>query len=542
MKKNNLIIIAISLILLLDLSSCSEDVLIEKPLDFFSPENAFVNKEGFDAALVGLYVTARNEMASGDNKYEVIMSECTDVATNAAASVLAVTSVWQVMNPTTNYTEFYWYWAYQMIGRANTIITRAENPDISWDSADDKNEVLAQARFFRGYVYSVLVNLYGGVPIIKEEVTTPRYDYTRETRQKVLEFIVEDLEFASLWLPETTPEDGKIVKATADHYLSETYLGLQEYTKAIESATRVINSGHYKLMTERFGDLSRPGDVYSDLFWTHQINRSSGNLETIWAIQVEYGVTGGIPSDGGNGQLRRWGPAYYSIKDPDNKIGLVLCDSLGRPNGWTTPTNYSRYDIWRSDWDNDMRNSKYNIRRDYYFNTGNYFGQKVEMENGFWKGTNIKVESIDTMRYMYPWFRKIEGFPSGGAASGMSYNEFIKVRLSETYLLRAEAYFLAGESQKAADDINDIRNRANATPVDPEDVDLDYILDERARELIVEERRLRTLIRMGKLVERVKKHNFREADYIQDYHKLWPIPQSVIDANIDAVIEQNPGY
>jgi hypothetical protein len=76
-------------------------------------------------------------------------------------------------------------------------------------------------------------------------------------------------------------------------------------------------------------------------------------------------------------------------------------------------------------------------------------------------------------------------------------------------------------------------------------VNLDYILDERARELYGEECRMMTLRRMGKLVERVRELNNNPLNpglNIQDYHVLFPIPQSQIDLNIDAVIQQNPGY
>ena len=111
------------------------------------------------------------------------------------------------------------------------------------------------------------------------------------------------------------------------------------------------------------------------------------------------------------------------------------------------------------------------------------------------------------------------------------------------------SYLMKGDKQKAADDINVLRNRASATPVDPAKVDIDYILDERARELMCEERRLRTLIRMGKVLERVPKYNFRERDmnsgvsYLKsNKNELWPIPQSAIDANKDTKLEQNPGY
>ena len=73
-------------------------------------------------------------------------------------------------------------------------------------------------------------------------------------------------------------------------------------------------------------------------------------------------------------------------------------------------------------------------------------------------------------------------------------------------------------------------------------VQLDYILDERARELVYEEQRRLTLHRTNTLVERVRKYNELNADDIKDFHNLWPIPFSEIEANKDAILEQNPGY
>jgi hypothetical protein len=90
-----------------------------------------------------------------------------------------------------------------------------------------------------------------------------------------------------------------------------------------------------------------------------------------------------------------------------------------------------------------------------------------------------------------------------------------------------------------------IRNRAQATPVDPANVTIEYLLDERARELYGEEWRHITLRRVGKLYERIKQYNNNPKNpglNIQPYHILWPIPQSQIDLNIDAEMPQNPGY
>ena len=107
------------------------------------------------------------------------------------------------------------------------------------------------------------------------------------------------------------------------------------------------------------------------------------------------------------------------------------------------------------------------------------------------------------------------------------------------------AYVGLGNKAAAAADVNAIRNRAKATPVAAANVDIDYILDERAREVYGEEWRHITLRRVGKLLERVRKYcnnPMYPGCNIQDQNVLFPIPQTVIDLNIDAKMEQNPGY
>ena len=77
--------------------------------------------------------------------------------------------------------------------------------------------------------------------------------------------------------------------------------------------------------------------------------------------------------------------------------------------------------------------------------------------------------------------------------------------------------------------------------VSDDEMTMDYLLDERIRELYGEESRRFTLVRTGKLIERVKKYNPEARDLIQDFHVLWPIPQAVRDANTGE-FPQNPGY
>jgi len=133
-----------------------------------------------------------------------------------------------------------------------------------------------------------------------------------------------------------------------------------------------------------------------------------------------------------------------------------------------------------------------------------------------------------------------------------TFRDMYMFRLAETYLLRAEAYVGKNNKVAAAADINVIRARANAKPAVSSEMDLDYILDERLRELYYEEPRMLTLCRTEKLAERNRKYNYSYTDItgtyecagtsIQDYHNLWPIPYSEIERNTEAVLEQNPGY
>jgi hypothetical protein len=128
-----------------------------------------------------------------------------------------------------------------------------------------------------------------------------------------------------------------------------------------------------------------------------------------------------------------------------------------------------------------------------------------------------------------------------GTAGG-TYTDQYMFRLAETYLLRAEAYVGLNQTAPAAADINKVRARASATPVAAGSVNLDYILDERMRELGVEEKRMLTLMRMGKLYDRVTKHNPFYGEKMEPRFNLWAIPESEIERNRTADLGQNPGY
>ena len=136
------------------------------------------------------------------------------------------------------------------------------------------------------------------------------------------------------------------------------------------------------------------------------------------------------------------------------------------------------------------------------------------------------------------------------------------MRLADAYLLRAEARIMQNNMSGAAEDINVLRDLAfkayreetgNATAgaVTAADMSLDFLLDERIRELVGEENRRYTLCRTGKLAERVQMIMSKYAEatpskaitgFDANKHCLLPIPLSEIQLNKDAELQQNPGY
>lgn len=524
--------------------ACTDDFLKEKPVASLSGENTLTSVNGFESAIANLHFSSRDELAGNDLQRYFFMFTGTDIVTIGQLGEQHFRNYEAYLTPNTVASTLTWNWAYTgLIAQANFIIHFAEKKDLNyiWKNEEQKNAIIAEAKFFRAYGHNILANLYGGIPLADKYFSEPKTDFARSSLQETYRFIADDLEFASKWLPAavTKEKEGRIVKAAADHLLAEVYISLGEYDKAIKSADNVINSGLYQLMNQRFGlNKAKPGDAFSDLFLEGNMNRSSGNLETIWVWQYDEYKLGGSSSVGGNQMIRGWLPFMVQLTDPAGKLGMALnADTLGRGVGICRPTTYFLYDLWKDNWNNDIRNSKYNIKRDFYYNnpSSSYFGKKVEP----------KKTDLDTLQRLYPYVRKVEGRAwQGNITSGRTSKDYIVYRLAETYLLRAEAYLRKGEKGLAADDINVVRKRANAKLVDPANVDIDYILDERARELMSEEPRRRTLMRMGKLVERVKKYNMNSEtrNTISEKHNLYPIPQEAIDANFSNKLEQNPGY
>ncbi|WP_373521337.1 RagB/SusD family nutrient uptake outer membrane protein [Aquiflexum sp.] len=549
-------ILLLVFVLSTQLACVEEDFLNENPLDFFSTGNSFVTFENYQGALIDMYAQVRTFTAD-ENGFSAHMYG-TDIMINARriADGLRWGNYSVSLNPTSGLPLFHWNSMYKLITSANSIIDRLQDNTVL--TANEKQSIDAEARFFRALGYRNLVYIFGGVPLLLNEVTSPRTDFERAAREEVIAQIEADLLIASQNLPSIgAVADGRLSNLAAFHLLTEIYIAQQKWDLAIGAASQVIDDPNTALMTNRFGSMAnQPGDVFYDLFRVGNQNRSSGNREAIWVGQYELDILGGgLSSTGISGRIfeRNHAPAVFTLTDPDGRLGSLGSRSTlnagGRGVSFMRPTAYMEQTIWESDFDNDIRNSRFNYVRDFIYDN----------PNSVWYDSSlVKYPSRNYLAEKWRWYPYITKVTTPGQhpanlianaetllltnGAGSTYTDHYYMRLSETYLLRAEAYLGRGDLANAAADINQVRNRANATPISAGDVTIDYILDERARELCFEETRRLTLTRVGKLVERVRVHNDLNNSNILDHHNLWPIPIREIEANINGNLTQNPGY
>ena len=135
------------------------------------------------------------------------------------------------------------------------------------------------------------------------------------------------------------------------------------------------------------------------------------------------------------------------------------------------------------------------------------------------------------------------------ANAQVGYGDVPMMRFAEMQIIAAETAMHLNLNNKGADFINEMRKRIirpgyeAAMTVSAADMDIDFILDERARELCGEWLRWFDLRRTGKLLERVRAHNPEAAANIQDYHVLRPIPEALLSTITNPEdFPQNPGY
>ncbi|WP_295730501.1 RagB/SusD family nutrient uptake outer membrane protein [uncultured Muribaculum sp.] len=545
---NNIFKFSSIIALAVSATGCS-DFLEEELRSTLSPENTYTSSIGFEAGSAGLYSLARSEYNTWGEKGAFMHNGACAYATQQIATDIVFQSGAKdgslthyanlTMTPSTLFIESYWNWSYSLINSSNELLIYSEK-NTNWSHPGDKALYQAEARFFRAYAYRSLQYLYGDVPWVETIQQPFVLNFTRTPKAEVLANMVKDLEFAAANLPENPDgvKPGKLTKWAALHLLAEVYICQGEYEKARKAAQDVIDSGYFSLMKERFGaEKSKAGDYFHDLFVENNQNRPSGNRESIWVMQFEYKTTGGgTPSD--DWTRREWLPQYHQLGS-----FFKICSEYGgrglaqiAPFKWWIGTKNTNATANQSGpdgifEDTDIRNSEYNFKREWIANQESTKGQRVQITDKYWQDG-----------WLFPAPTKFFFAHDDDLTHTGSYRDRMKFRLAETYLLLAEAYLGLNDAENAAKAVNVVRSRAKASSIDKSKMDMDFLLDERIRELVGEESRRFTLVRTGKYVDRVKKYNDVLRDKVEPYHALWPIPKTIRDANRDVEFPQNLGY
>ncbi len=533
------------------------DNLNENPPHLLTTDRLYASYSGFEAGLNGLYAQVRRERErTPSNSHAMMggmfMSGTDNMTTNHhTGGWVTVSMYWRDHNhPTNEAYEEVFTWLYGIINAANTIIERAENEEVDWSGGgrspqENKNRIVGEARAVRAWAYRHLMYGWGDVPLSLEEArgSTIRTDWTRAPVEEVREQIIADLLFAAEHVPVEPSLPGRISKGAVQHYLAEMYILEGEYETAISWTNEVINNGAYRLVTQRYGvGLNEPGVPFMDMFKEGNSNREEGNTEALWVFQFGQNIIGG----GGSTYRRTHLSRYWNIRIGD-VIPLQLTHERGGLGYARKSATKWALELYEP---GDDRGSEHAIRW--------FFVLKDAEQNAPYPADNLPpgyaygdtlwldwsrdLTQDDRNRFDWPFFRKAEGTDPNNMQADVNHNDQVYLRLAETYLLRAEAQFHLGRTGDAAQSINEVRRRANASDITAADVTLDFILDERSRELFYEEHRRWTLLRTGKFLERVRAYNKNGGDLVTERDLLFPIPQSVVDANLNSPMPNNPGY
>ncbi|WEK35504.1 MAG: RagB/SusD family nutrient uptake outer membrane protein [Candidatus Pseudobacter hemicellulosilyticus] len=582
--------IFLSLLVVTAATGCKKDFLDESVYQL-TTETAYTTPDQIEMAIGYLHNRMQYMMVGQATAQTFLFSGVGLDAFTFVGDPAFITSDWRQLTSSNAHTELWAANLSQMINYANTVIEACDNETIQFNNDAQRNELKAEAVFFRGWAHRGLAGMFGDWAIITSVIKEQKLNFTRLPRVDVWKQCREDFSFAAKYLPVSTTKPGRIVRAAADHFLAEICISLADHTgdkklyeEAINAASRVIDGsdGKYSLMTDRFGKRAAESgkNVYWDLFRAGNLNYQEGNLEAIWVVQYDYakaiaGLGGAPGSQTGNRMLYeqffqpKW---YFNSRTEVNADGakvyvfgegaVKFADNASSENGnnysgyvesgtYCRPTNYMLYDIWVGA-NTDIRNAEVNIQRKITQAGGELWSDVFARMRA--QGNGNKIIAADTIFNTAPRIWKFSSDQHINGDPRLYDADVYMVRMPETYFLRAEAYMKNGNLDLARNDINVVRSRAQAPLIDAGAVTMEYILDERTRELYGEEFRLITLSRLSTkenpvLVNRVKKYGWNFPNLpgesrpnIQSFQWVYPVPQSIINSNSEAAFVQNEGY
>jgi hypothetical protein len=438
-----------------------------------------------------------------------------------------------------------WSSSYSSINTANTAIASIEVSTGLTDAM--KKTRLGENRFLRALYYFNLVRTYGAVQLNLQPTEGVSVQARRTPTDSVYLAIIADLDYAIANLPLKGAQTDyfRATKGAAQTLLSEVYLtraASGDFDKAAALATEVIGSGRYTLNSSFTSLFCLPSTTGGACDYA-----ASQKTDPELIFSVTFTGDNGTDAFGNNLHL-------YWVMWYDNSAyttpALPRSPAYGRPYRRTRPTSHLL----------GLFNRATDSRLDGSFQTA---WLRAPGDTAILLTLANQNETRPSARFgkfglpqqtngLYPTLKKWLDQTRTDANVFPGHRDRHLFRLADVYLMRAEANIRAGRPADAVADLNVIRRRAaiagqnndvnlaayNASPID-------YLLDERERELAGEERRFFTLTRMGSEVflRRVKAYN-TTASAVQAFHMLRPIPQTQIDRTEGGktAFPQNAGY
>ena len=552
------------------MTSCS-DFLDASNKSNVTAKQSFATKEGLNNLVNNAYQHLQNVYAAP--LFTSCFSAGTDMYADARNKMNEALNTYETLTPENTDIKNLYTYLYSGIRAANSVSYYAQTAQVDEKT---KGQLVGEARVLAAYEYYLLVNNFGGVPIMKDFLTTADTGYPKSSAADVYAYIISELEDVIsknvLQASTATKGGGRISQETAKAILAKTYLSAawdlnkQEYfSKAAALADEVIAGRKLTTPFAKLWKADGSGDDNEEFLWDVEYDLATANNTTSGGTEWSgyYCNYLGGNEDNIKATTSSYVPTLYALhcfKKGDQRYDATFMKELPDINKgnaantgyWTWYKNgeslvgkpvtryYSAwyetdadFEAWKAI-DPANRANTYRIPMD---------SQSKEAQN--MDGKDMDYYDNQQLVYGSSPCKKFDDSKTAKTEKNTCYRDIHIITLPEMYLVAAEAYLKAGDNPKALARLNEVHQRAGL-PALTGTVTIDDILDENACENFGNEVRWMDLRRTQTLVTRCTKYNHEMGDKAAQYigkKLLRPIPQAAIDANDQLTLaDQNPGY
>lgn len=552
------------------MTSCS-DFLDASNKSNVTAKQSFATKEGLNNLVNDAYQHLQNVYAAP--LFTSCFSAGTDMYADARNKMNEALNTYETLTPENTDIKNLYTYLYSGIRAANSVSYYAQTAQVDEKT---KGQLVGEARVLAAYEYYLLVNNFGGVPIMKDFLTTADTGYPKSSSEDVYAYIISELEDVIkknvLQASTATKGGGRISQETAKAILAKTYLSAawdlnkQDYfSKAAALADEVIAGRKLTTPFAKLWKADGSGDDNEEFLWDVEYDLATANNTTSGGTEWSgyYCNYLGGNEDNIKATTSSYVPTLYALhcfKKGDQRYDATFMKELpdinkGNAAGtgyWTWYKNgeslvgkpvtryYSAwyetdadFEAWKAI-DPANRANTYRIPMD---------SQSKEAQN--MDGRDMEYYDNQQLVYGSSPCKKFDDSKTAKTEKNTCYRDIHIITLPEMYLVAAEAYLKAGDNPKALARLNEVHQRAGLSALTGT-ITIDDILDENACENFGNEARWMDLRRTQTLVTRCTKYNHEMGDKAAQYigkKLLRPIPQAAIDANDQLTLaDQNPGY